>query len=197
MWEEIASETGICGDPCSGQRSRRGIEAAKRLERKAAAPWNSSAHWAFAERYTRFRARAQGPDGGTRNFQRARRDGIGFESDGLGARGGSSVTRPAKPSDPLVRAGGVMMYDIFAVRKGFRSGSPEADKRAGAADGPRLRQRQPKQDYIADQTAQQLRCIYHDVLKQPIPDRFVDLLRELESKPASQGGKKDEGKDSA
>ncbi len=107
------------------------------------------------------------------------------------------MTRPAKPSDPLVRAGGVMMYDIFAVRKGFRSGSPEADKRAGAADGPRLRQRQPKQDDIADQIAQQLRCIYHDVLKQPIPDRFVDLLRELESKPASQGGKKDEGKDSA
>jgi hypothetical protein len=39
-----------------------------------------------------------------------------------------------------------------------------------------------KQD-IAEQIGRQLRSVYNDVLVQPVPDRFLDLLRELEKDP--------------
>ena len=34
---------------------------------------------------------------------------------------------------------------------------------------------------VADQIGRGLRSVYNDVLSQPVPDRFLDLLRRLES----------------
>jgi hypothetical protein len=41
---------------------------------------------------------------------------------------------------------------------------------------------------IIDQIGQRLRTVYNSVLVQPIPDRFHDLLRELEAGAAPAGG---------
>ncbi|ACK49264.1 conserved hypothetical protein [Methylocella silvestris BL2] len=39
---------------------------------------------------------------------------------------------------------------------------------------------------MADQIGVSLRSVYNDVLSQPVPDRFFDLLRELESAGGAQ-----------
>jgi hypothetical protein len=36
---------------------------------------------------------------------------------------------------------------------------------------------------ISEQIGRQLRSVYNDVLVQPVPDRFLDLLRALEKEP--------------
>jgi hypothetical protein len=36
---------------------------------------------------------------------------------------------------------------------------------------------------ISDQIGRQLRSVYHDVLAQPVPDRFLDLLKDLDALP--------------
>ncbi len=50
---------------------------------------------------------------------------------------------------------------------------------------------------ISDQIGRQLRTVYNDVLSQPVPDRFLDLLKDLDAFsdanahiPACQDGKK-------
>jgi hypothetical protein len=42
---------------------------------------------------------------------------------------------------------------------------------------------------ISDQIGRQLRTVYNDVLAQPVPDRFLDLLKDLDALPM-QGEKK-------
>ncbi len=47
---------------------------------------------------------------------------------------------------------------------------------------------------IEGHIGRQLKAIYDDVLNQPIPDRFLDLLSQLEEKtPGKAGGSRDEG----
>ncbi len=43
----------------------------------------------------------------------------------------------------------------------------------------------PPQDTraIGEQIGRRLRTVYNDILAQPVPDRFLDLLRELEKDP--------------
>jgi hypothetical protein len=36
---------------------------------------------------------------------------------------------------------------------------------------------------ISDQIGRQLRSVYNDVLAQPIPDRFLELLKDLDAPP--------------
>jgi hypothetical protein len=36
---------------------------------------------------------------------------------------------------------------------------------------------------IGEQIGRRLRTVYNDILAQPVPDRFLDLLRELEKDP--------------
>ena len=41
---------------------------------------------------------------------------------------------------------------------------------------------------VADMQAfigRQLRAVYDDVAKQPVPDRFLELMRQLDTKPAT------------
>ncbi|WP_245411988.1 NepR family anti-sigma factor [Methylocella silvestris] len=39
---------------------------------------------------------------------------------------------------------------------------------------------------MADEIGVSLRSVYNDVLSQPVPDRFFDLLRQLESAGGAQ-----------
>ncbi len=43
---------------------------------------------------------------------------------------------------------------------------------------------------ISDQIGRQLRSVYNDVLAQPVPDRFLDLLKDIDATaaPALSGG---------
>ena len=47
-----------------------------------------------------------------------------------------------------------------------------------------LRSNQTRND-VGEQIGEQLRSLYEDVLNQPIPDRFLELLNRLESDPIS------------
>ena len=48
---------------------------------------------------------------------------------------------------------------------------------------------------IADQIGRQLRSVYNDILAQPVPDRFLDLLKDLDAVPGlSQGGEAPQSK---
>ena len=38
---------------------------------------------------------------------------------------------------------------------------------------------------ISDQIGRQLRSVYNDVLSQPVPDRFLDLLKDIDAMTAS------------
>ncbi len=38
---------------------------------------------------------------------------------------------------------------------------------------------------ISDQIGRQLRSVYNDILAQPVPDRFLDLLKNLDSTDTS------------
>lgn len=56
------------------------------------------------------------------------------------------------------------------------------------AGGACLRKTVTKSD-IADQIGVQLRSIYDDVLAQPVPGRFLDLLQQLECASGARLGK--------
>ncbi len=36
---------------------------------------------------------------------------------------------------------------------------------------------------ISDQIGRQLRSVYNDILVQPVPDRFLDLLKDIDAMP--------------
>lgn len=81
-------------------------------------------------------------------------------NDGKGARSaGPSVTATESP-DPAV---------------------PRTGPGAAAADGADPGLDRPTQGRIGDQ----LRAMYDDLLNQPVPDRFVDLLKKLDGNSAA------------
>ena len=41
---------------------------------------------------------------------------------------------------------------------------------------------------ISDQIGRQLRSVYNDILAQPVPDRFLDLLKDLDGVPGLPHG---------
>ena len=49
----------------------------------------------------------------------------------------------------------------------------------------RAKKAAPKPE-MAEQIGQHLRSVYDEVLAQPVPDRFLELLRQLESKPGAR-----------
>lgn len=40
---------------------------------------------------------------------------------------------------------------------------------------------------ISDQIGRQLRSVYNDILVQPVPDRFLDLLKDIDAMPGLTG----------
>lgn len=54
-----------------------------------------------------------------------------------------------------------------------------------ARRAPRSPRFSQKRNDVGEQIGEQLRSLYEDVLNQPVPDRFLELLNRLESDPIS------------
>ncbi len=93
------------------------------------------------------------------------------------------MTKPAKPRDPSIKMGGVRTLATQGKRR--ETGSEPAKEMIG---GPCARRPASKSE-IADQIGLHLRSVYDDVLAQPVPGRFLELLRQLESASSSRLGK--------
>jgi hypothetical protein len=63
--------------------------------------------------------------------------------------------------------------------QGNAPGNCDVDPLHAAKIMPRAKKPAAKQE-ISEQIGRQLRSVYNDVLAQPVPDRFLDLLRALE-----------------
>jgi len=50
----------------------------------------------------------------------------------------------------------------------------------GKADSGKSEGKRQDHEVIGEQIGRRLRTVYNDMLAQPVPDRFLDLLRELE-----------------
>ena len=86
------------------------------------------------------------------------------------------MTKPAKLNHPSIKAGGINIYE-----------KPSVKKEAGGSQTPKenlsescLKKTAAKSD-ITDQIGLHLRSVYDDILAQPVPGRFVELLRQLEN----------------
>ena len=86
------------------------------------------------------------------------------------------MTKPAKPRNTLIKTGDVKNFEAPGKRR--EPGCPEPAKRI--IDGLRAKKPASKSE-IADQIGLHLRSVYDDVLAQPVPGRFLELLRKLES----------------
>ncbi|MCI0466928.1 MAG: hypothetical protein L0Y57_07995 [Beijerinckiaceae bacterium] len=93
---------------------------------------------------------------------------------------GIFVTRPARPKNVPVMPAGANKFDCPGEE--HDPGGPES---ASGSVGGRCAKKSASKPEIADQIGLQLRSIYDDVLAQPVPGRFLDLLQQLEaaSKP--------------
>ena len=90
----------------------------------------------------------------------------------------------------MTKAGhsGVQPSTLFAAgHDEFENKSPQNQKPdpAGAA---RMR-KPPVKPELTGQIGTKLRSVYNEVLSQPVPDRFLDLLKELDMVAAQKGSK--------
>jgi hypothetical protein len=83
--------------------------------------------------------------------------------------------------------------EVKAIKKGVTGGSTgmrqdRTEVRAAAwagTTGAGQPQHPSLKSDLADQIGARLRSVYEDVLVQPVPERFLELLRELESAPGA------------
>ncbi|MFZ0494775.1 MAG: NepR family anti-sigma factor [Methylocella sp.] len=94
------------------------------------------------------------------------------------------MTKPAKPRNPSIQMGGVKIVETPS--KGREPGCSEPAKEI--IGGPCAKKPASKPE-IADQIGLRLRSIYDDVVAQPVPVRFLELLRQLESASRSRFSK--------
>jgi Anti-sigma factor NepR len=98
-----------------------------------------------------------------------------------GSREGASVTEPAKPRNPSIKITGAKIFETPGKRR--ETGCPEPAKEI--IGGPCAKKPASKSE-IADQIGLHLRSVYDDVLAQPVPGRFLELLRQLERASSSR-----------
>ncbi len=91
------------------------------------------------------------------------------------------MTKPAKPRNTSLKMGGVKIFETSGERR--ETGRPVAANEIGG--GPCAKKPASKSE-IADQIGLHLRSVYDDVLAQPVPGRFLELLRQLESASSSR-----------
>jgi hypothetical protein len=85
------------------------------------------------------------------------------QTNGNGRREGASVTKPTRTRNPSNESATIRREPGCSG-----PGGPCAKKRGSQSE-------------IADQIGLHLRSVYDDVLAQPVPGRFLELLRQLES----------------
>lgn len=84
---------------------------------------------------------------------------------------------------------GTKLFDMTAMKKTTnrlekRSGAEKFAETEDNLIAARRQRKAPACD-VADQIGLRLRIVYDDVLTQPVPDRFFELLKQLENKSAS------------
>src|SRR5208282_2509315 len=89
---------------------------------------------------------------------------------------GASVTKATKSNNPSVNMGAIKIYEKPSVR--HEAGDPGSLQED--AGGPCMKKTSAKSE-IADQIGLHLRSVYDDILAQPVPGRFLELLRKLEN----------------
>ncbi|MGH6864449.1 MAG: NepR family anti-sigma factor [Methylocella sp.] len=77
--------------------------------------------------------------------------------------------------------GGVEIFETPGMRR--KPGCPEPARKS--IGGPCAKKPASKSE-IADQIGLHLRSVYDDVLAQPVPRRFLELLRQLETASSSR-----------
>ena len=89
----------------------------------------------------------------------------------------------------MTKAGqsGVQPSTIFAAGHDEHDQSPPKSKTEPAA-AARTRKPAGKPE-MTGQIGSKLRSVYNEVLSQPVPDRFLDLLKELDVVVAQKGSK--------
>lgn len=94
------------------------------------------------------------------------------------------MTRPVKPKRPPAGAADTRAFGSFP------SGQEELRQKPEASNGgkPGVKKSACKAG-VADQIGVHLRSIYDDILAQPVPARFLDLLQKLESTSSGRPGK--------
>lgn len=100
-------------------------------------------------------------------------------SDDNRGKSGSRVTETSK-LNPVIgkKATSIGSERVLQERKT----EPYEDGWSGTPGGERSRPPSVKSD-LADQIGARLRSVYDDVLVQPVPERFLELLRQLEGAP--------------
>jgi len=89
---------------------------------------------------------------------------------------GASVTKTAKSNNPSIKVAGITVFEAPSIEK--EGGCSGSSKESGG--GTCLKKTSTKSE-IADQIGLHLRSVYDDILAQPVPGRFLELLRQLES----------------
>jgi Anti-sigma factor NepR len=93
-----------------------------------------------------------------------------------GRREDASVTKSTRTRNPSIMAGAVNIFETPGMRR--EPGCPEP---ANEIIGGRCAKKPASKSAIADEIGLHLRSVYDDVLAQPVPGRFLELLRQLES----------------
>jgi hypothetical protein len=93
------------------------------------------------------------------------------------------VTKTTKSNSSAITVAGVTVFEAPGMR--HPPGSTPAEKKVGGAC-PKSAGSKPE---ISDQIGVQLRSVYDDILAQPVPGRFLDLLRQLERSTDSRASK--------
>ena len=96
------------------------------------------------------------------------------------SREGASVTKPAKPRNPF-KMGDVKNFEAPGKRRETGCSEPTRE-----IVGWPCAKKPASKSKIADQIGLHLRSVYDDVLAQPVPGRFLELLRQLESASSSR-----------
>jgi len=107
---------------------------------------------------------------------------IAGSSSSIGAKGALNQELPTEISDDVEIDGEGEAKDSNAAEptsaQSTQGKTPSSDKTSGKSGGKRQ-----DHEVIGEQIGRRLRTVYNDMLAQPVPDRFLDLLRELEKDP--------------
>jgi hypothetical protein len=99
----------------------------------------------------------------------------GLRDNGGNLSKGDPVTKFTKSSVGIIKGAALQpKEDAESDAEGIRFSHCQ-----DVASVSRLKKSSPKAE-VADQIGRGLRNVYNDVLSQPVPDRFFDLLRQLE-----------------
>lgn len=99
---------------------------------------------------------------------------------------GGPVTKTTKLGKSLIKGATVRSSETQEMECASINFQDAGEANVLAA--PRLKKGSPKHD-LAEQIGLGLRSVYDDVLAQPVPDRFFELLRQLETVSGAQAKK--------